>query len=226
MTIQTPPAIESIPPAPQELPAEEQLPQDQPLLFQPRQVQEGSFWRKPWVISVLPLSTSLALHLGLIIMALALFKPVARVFEVVREQVIIPDATLADSGPPGGIEHPGIGADPTRGAAQDLSRDVQDSAGWSAKASNELNQAIMGDAGNSESSAITVGPKTAIGHNGIGGDGSDSAGQLAIYGVPGGGSAPWRPRARAAIWRSAGRIRGAFRRRTRDRAWRRWHRRR
>src|ERR1019366_7672911 len=150
-----------------------------------------AFFRRKWVIDVLPFATSLTLHATLILIALALFKAIPRITDVVREQIIIPESTLADNGPPGGIPHPGVGGDPTRDAAQDLSRDVQqDSAGWSAKASNELNQALLGDPAAADANAITLGPGLLLGRNAndIGGEGGEGSGQLAPFGVPGGGN--------------------------------------
>jgi hypothetical protein len=150
-----------------------------------------SFFRQKWILSVLPLATSLALHATLIVIGLALFKAIPKITEVVREQIIIPEATLADNGPPGGIPHPGLGGDPTRDAAQDLNKDVpQDSAGWSAKASNQLNQALLGDPASADSNTITLGPGVSLGGKGadIGGVGGEGAGQLAPFGVPGGGN--------------------------------------
>jgi hypothetical protein len=84
-----------------------------------------------------------------------------------------------------------VGGDPTRDAAQDLSRDVQpDSAGWSAKASNQLNQALLGEPAAADANAITLGPGAMLGRNAndIGGEGGEGSGQLAPFGVPGGGN--------------------------------------
>jgi hypothetical protein len=150
-----------------------------------------SFWRQRWLLAVLPLATSLTFHLTLILIGFALFKAIPKIVQIEREQIIIPEATLADSGPPGGIPHPGLGGDPTLDAAQDLTRDVpQDSAGWSAKASNQLNQALMGDPAAADANAITLGPNVSLGRSGnqIGGEGGEGLGQLATYGVPGGGN--------------------------------------
>jgi hypothetical protein len=148
-----------------------------------------SFWRQPWVQNVLPLATSLVLHLSLIIIGYATYKTVQKVVQVVKEQIIIPEATLAEAGPPGGIPHPGVGGDPTRDAAQDLIKDTPQDSGWATKASDQLNQAVLGgSAADSDASAITVGANTSTGGrgNGIGGSGADG-GQLAPFGVPGGG---------------------------------------
>ncbi len=150
--------------------------------------QPVDFWRQPWVQNVLPLATSLALHLALIVIGYATYKAVEKVATVVKEQIIIPESTLAETGPPGGIPHPGLGGDPTRDAAQDLIKETQDS-GWSAKASDQLNQAVLGgSAPDAEASSITVGANAITGKGeGIGGAGGQG-GQLAPFGVPGGGN--------------------------------------
>src|SRR5438128_997503 len=73
-----------------------------------------NFWQQPWVQTFLPLGTSLAIHLGIIILALLLAKTVDVVYKnVVQEQVIIPDATIIEGAEAGGIPNPGLGGDPT-----------------------------------------------------------------------------------------------------------------
>lgn len=158
---------------------------DAPTDFTQRQV---SFWRQPWVQNILPLATSLTLHLSLIVIGYATYKAVQTAVAVVKEQIIIPEATLAENGPPGGIEHPGIGGDPTRDAAQDLIKDTPQD-GLAAKASEQLNQAVMGgSAADADATSISVGINASTGGRGagIGGSGADG-GQLSPFGLPGGG---------------------------------------
>jgi len=157
----------------------------------------NSIFQKPWVQEVLPFATSFAFHASIILVALLIAKPIKQVVEVVREQIIIPEATLAENGPPGGLQHPGLGGDPTRDAAQDLEKNVsRDAEGWSSKASLELNKAAMGGgAGETESTPlIAVGKNIASGAgkgngSGAGNDigGGNGDGGLARWGVPGGG---------------------------------------
>src|SRR5258708_550463 len=59
--------------------------------------EEHSFWQQQWVQNVLPLATSLALHLSLIIIGFATYKTVQKVVQVVREQIIIPESTMAEN---------------------------------------------------------------------------------------------------------------------------------
>jgi hypothetical protein len=149
----------------------------------------GNFWRQPWVQNVLPLVTSLILHISLIVIGYATYKTVEKVVQVVQEQIIIPESTLAENGPPGGIPHPGLGGDPTRDAAQDLEKDAGQE-GWATKASDQLNAALMGgSAADSDATSISNGINLSTGGrgNGIGGSGADG-GALAPFGVPGGGS--------------------------------------
>jgi hypothetical protein len=163
----------------------------EPLLLEdPPAPSVGSFLREPWVQNVLPLATSLTFHIALIIIGIAAYKTVQRMVEVVQEQIIIPESTMADSGPPGGIPHAGPGADPTRDAALDLNQLTADSQSWSTKASDNLNQAALGGAESDASAMIAVGAKSSSGKT-PGDDpqiDANSTGQLAPFGVPGGGA--------------------------------------
>lgn len=144
------------------------------------------FWRLPVVQNFLPLATSVVFHLVLILLGIATYQVVKKTVQVVQEQVIIPESTMADSGPPGGVVHPGAGLDPTRDAAQDL-KETSDTSNWANKASNNLDQAALGGS-EADSSMIAVGANTSSGgKGGLAGLG-DNTGQLAPFGVPGGGS--------------------------------------
>ena len=150
------------------------------------------FAQQKWVQNVLPLATSLAFHVGLIVIGIATYKAVAKVVSVVKEQIIIPESTLADNGPPGGITHPGLGNDPTRDAAQDLEKNTpQDSQSWQTKASNNLSQAVMGAAAGDtqNTSVIGIGANAAVGSKSASGimGGGEASGSLSPFGVPGGG---------------------------------------
>jgi len=182
-----PPATPQPPPVPEGMLGDAAAAQPPPVEYYREQ---QSFWRQPWVQNVLPLATSLALHLSLIVIGFATYKTVQKVVQVVKEQIIIPESTMADNGPPGGIQHPGLGADPTRDAAQDLVKDASQDAGWATKATDELNQTLAGGAASdADSSLISIGANASTGGkgNGIGGGGADG-GQLAPFGVPGGGA--------------------------------------
>lgn len=170
--------------SPEEVTAPETVPTEQE-----QSRQSGGFWRKKWVQNILPLATSLGFHLALIVIGYATYKTVQKVVSVVKEQIIIPESTLSES-TPGGIPHPGLGADPTRDAAQDIEKNVPpDSQGWATKASDNLNQAVAGASGDTDASVIGVGANSTLGgkgHGGLSGSG-DGSGALAPFGVPGGG---------------------------------------
>src|SRR5688500_13733254 len=114
-------------------------PADQPEQAPPMDVvvPHLTFWQQPLVQNVLPLITSLALHLGLILIGVLALKTYQQFRTVVQEQVIIPDATMAEGAEIGGVPNPGLGPDPTRAGAQDQLPDKA-SDGWSAKASEKL----------------------------------------------------------------------------------------
>ncbi len=158
------------------------------------------FWQQPWVQNVLPFVTSFVLHVGLIIFGYTALKVTQVVYnKVTQEQVIIPDATLAENGPPGGIVNPGTGGDPTRRAEQNIDDSVTQSDGWAQKKGEALQASIAGGgAGESDGdNTIGAGMNSAFGKgkgqgsgsgDGMGGGaGGDGAGVLAPFGTPGGG---------------------------------------
>src|SRR5437588_509005 len=67
-----------------------------------------TFFQQPWVQNILPFATSLTLHLVLIIVGLTLFKVVPHLAAAIREQIIIPDATMVADAPVGGVQNPGL----------------------------------------------------------------------------------------------------------------------
>ena len=143
----------------------------------------AGFMNQPWVQNVLPLATSLFLHVGIIVLGIVLYKAVAPLVNPNKEQVIIPQsASLQKSKTPGGVKHPGPPADPTRDAMQDQTKDT-DNQGFAADASNKLLSA-SGAAGDSSAFGLGANAKGGHGHtfgNGAGGGGT------APWGVPGGG---------------------------------------
>jgi hypothetical protein len=119
------------------------------------------------------------------------FKTVEAVYKtVVEEQVIIPDATLAQDGPPGGIVNPGAGTDSTRRNEQNIDDTVTQSDSWAQKKGESLQQSLAGAAGDTSSEAViglgsgTFGSK---GGKSFGVGSGDGAGSLAPFGTPGGG---------------------------------------
>ena len=141
------------------------------------------FFNQPWVQNVLPLTTSLFLHIGIIGIGLLLYTAVSKVVNPNKEQVIIPQTTsLAKSATPGGVKHPGPPADPTRDAMQDQTKDT-DNQGFAADAANKL--AATGGPGDSASSGF-LGATAGGGHGKTFGNGT-AGGGTAPWGMPGGG---------------------------------------
>src|SRR5690349_3881670 len=92
----------------------------------------ANFWQQPWVQNVLPFVTSVSVHLAILIIGLLVFG----VYKAVsapphQDQVIIPESSMAQEGPPGGVPNVGLG-DPLREAAQDKDPSSTDSA-WADK---------------------------------------------------------------------------------------------
>src|SRR5688572_16001521 len=155
--------------------------------------QQLSFAQKPMVQNVLPFVTSVAVHLGIVIIAWVLWDNRGVIQRVIEEQIIVPDAAIVEGADVGGIPNPGLGGDPTRAAAQDITADVTASDSWSDRKSETLQANLMGG-GETESTADTIIGVGAAGSasiqstgQGTGGGGSDGSGQIAPFGVPGGG---------------------------------------
>src|SRR5206468_4003427 len=71
--------------------------------------------------NVLPFVTSLFVHASIVVIGIVFFYGVQYVAKkmVHQEEVIIPDASMVNDGPPGGVPFQGLGADPNRQAFQD-----------------------------------------------------------------------------------------------------------
>jgi len=87
------------------------------------------------------LASSLTLHIAIITAGVLFFNFAPRFINPNKEQVIIPESkSIEKNAMPGGIEHPGLNNDPTRAAAQDLTKQTDDQ-GLSTKLTNNLAQA-------------------------------------------------------------------------------------
>lgn len=150
-----------------------------------------SFWHHPWVQNVLPFATSVVVHASVLLIGYAAIQTIPKVVEVVREQIIIPDAQIIEGAEVGGVPNPGLGDDPNRAAAQDQFQDVPDDAGLAASQTRELNRALMAGGAESDTAVnpLAIGPQRGgPGKGNNSGDG-DPGGGIAPFGVPGGGAA-------------------------------------
>jgi hypothetical protein len=168
---------------------------------QPEDLEPGiGFFQQPWVQNILPFVTSLTVHAGIVVLgflAVALVKQAAPAL-LEQEQTIIPEATLADAGPPGGVPNEGPNNDPFKQTMQDKDPDGGKADGVSSKAGPTVN---LADAGGGSGDGDTS-PSIGLGMGGLGGgkgigggkgDGSgsgsgDGGGPLAMFGAPGGGA--------------------------------------
>ncbi|MGB7159795.1 MAG: hypothetical protein WBD40_17140, partial [Tepidisphaeraceae bacterium] len=152
----TPPPPSPLPPSGKALEAAAaQEPQPDALDQLAEAHQQLSFAQKPMVQNVLPFVTSLAIHLGIILLAFVTWKGGAVIKRVIEEQIIVPDAAIVEGADVGGIPNPGIGGDPTRAAAQDISADQTQSDSWAERPSQELAANLMGG-GETEASSDTI----------------------------------------------------------------------
>ncbi|QOV91882.1 vWA domain-containing protein [Humisphaera borealis] len=158
------------------------------------------FFQQPWVQNVLPFVTSLVAHAVIIILGVTLAVTVVQEGQkiVQEEQTIIPESTMAENAPPGGVPNVGTGGDPLKQAMQDTTPDAGSADGWADKQSPNVDPAAAGGGAgeNSDSGLIGLGMGglgkgggvgTGKG-NGSGGGSGDGGGPLAMFGTPGGGA--------------------------------------
>ncbi len=146
----------------------------------------GGFFNQPWVQNILPLATSLVLHVALITIGILLFKAVHEAVDMNKEQAVIPESKpIGKNDAPSGIPHPGLGGDPLRDAAQDVTHDTQPDS-FNQDPSNKMANAMAG--GNSDSASDGGAGRhsgSGKGNNAFGGGGGGGA---AAFGIPGGGA--------------------------------------
>src|SRR5688572_30282369 len=84
-----------------------------------------TFWQQPLVQDLLPLGTSLLIHLLVIVIGVLMWGTYqALTTPELREQIIIPEAAMIDGAPLGGVPNPGLGGDPNLAAAQNVDRTI------------------------------------------------------------------------------------------------------
>ena len=151
-----------------------------------------TFWQQPWVQDLLPIVTSIVLHLGIIAVGILTYKTAVVLVSSSKEPVIIPDATIVENAEVGGIPHPGLGDDNTRDKFQDQFKDaLPDPTATADKPSATLMNALQGG-GETDDSLLSVGATSGgfgRGPTGLTGQGTSEAGGGAVapFGVPGGG---------------------------------------
>ena len=206
----TPPTPSPLPPPPQPMMQPPQMPPQMPpgaaplgdavaAPLPPELYPRLGFWQQPWVQNVLPLVTSVTIHVAIIVIALVL----ASVTNVIttnqarEEQIIVPDASIVEEGPAGGVQNVGIGGDPTRPPAQD--EYAEGGEGWAPKPGEKDATAALMGGGDGDSSDAVIGLSAVGGGFGAGaglgsgtgdsrGSGTgDGRGPLAPFGTPGGG---------------------------------------
>jgi hypothetical protein len=153
----------------------------------------GSVWQQPWFQNVVPLLTSIALHLGVFLIGWATYEAGAAATRLIHEeQIIVPDAAIVETVNVAALPNPGLGDDPTRAAAQAEFPDAaqQSDTSWQTTPSQTLQTALMGGGEEASMDAlIGLGSAGAISSDlGQGNRSGDVSGQMAPFGVPGGGA--------------------------------------
>jgi hypothetical protein len=148
----------------------------------PRYTPRVSFWQRRAVQSVLPWVTSFGVHIAILVVALIFLPPlvIRAAREVSKEQVIVPDTSLADDGHAGGLPNPGLGGDPTREAAQENDPSATDSKSWALRKSEDLAETLKS---NPMESPDALGAGTSLASLGA----IASSADLAPFGPRGGG---------------------------------------
>ena len=172
---------------------------DEPAALPPDLHAPLDFWQQPWVQNVLPLVTSLALHVAIVLIGFLAVRTVQMVVDAkpLEEQIIVPSSDLVEDTVAGGVQNVGLGGDPTRPPAQD--EFPEGSEGWAPKPGDKDAQAALTGGGADESSDPLIGLSAVGGGFGKGagvgsgageGRGSgtgDGRGAVAPFGTPGGG---------------------------------------
>ena len=189
------------PPQPQPLPPGVEAPPPMPIAAGPAVELHPpiGFFQQPWVQNVLPLVTSVALHLAVVIVGLIALKTADLIANTksLEEQIIVASSDLVEDSVAGGVQHVGLGGDPTRPPAQD--EFPEGGEGWAPKPGDKDNVPALMGGGSDESSDPLIGLSNVGGGFGKGtgvgsgtgeGRGSgtgDGTGPLAPFGTPGGG---------------------------------------
>ncbi len=149
-----------------------------------------SFWQTPIAQDLIPFAASFFVHLGILILMFLLVPKIVDHFtgESHKEQTVVAATELA-LGDLGGIEHPGVGDDPTRDAAQDSDPNQKFSEGLNDHKSASLDQSADGG-GADGATSLERGPKEGLNHGGGNGGGSGDLNG----GGEGGGEARFGPR--------------------------------
>jgi len=158
-------------------------------------VPTDSFWQKPFVRDVLPLLTSLVLHLGIVALAVLTYRTVRVMVDVSSVPAVIPEyvTPISNDGVP---QFRGLDDDPTRRAAQDQIPDVPDAAtGLANKPSVVMNLTVSGGAAERDlDDTISLGlsksfggGRGTLGNNEGTTGGAEGGPGLAPFGMAGGG---------------------------------------
>ena len=144
------------------------------------------FFQQRWVQEYMPFVVSFIFHAVLIVLGILFAQTVVQIITPTIEQVVVPDASLAD-GDVGGVPNPGINNDPTRQAMQNTDSSVQESDDWANKRSESLSAAASDSPATTAGAAIGTGFSASSGaSSGLQGK-SDGGGKMAKFGPPGGG---------------------------------------
>jgi hypothetical protein len=146
-----------------------------------------TFWQRPFAQNVMPLCTSLMLHIAVIIVGVATYHAVRIVRATVRDQVVVPTIDPSMMIQPSAVIPSFSTGMPE--ARQDQYLDAKELAGFSAARAKDLSAALARGAGGRDDGAsgeIALGPNPLLSGRGSGhgsGPGADG-GPPALFGAP------------------------------------------
>ena len=148
------------------------------------------FFQRPLVQQIVPLLTSFAFHVTIVVIAALLIVPLLTTpARKPIEQVIIPDTTLVQGANAGGVPNPGLSDDPARAARQSDETGHRDSSDWATKKSDTLVANLTQGAADTKQNVtpIGVGQQSTASVTGLTERGQSTGGGLAPFGPAGGG---------------------------------------
>jgi hypothetical protein len=145
--------------------------------------------RRSYVDRIVPFASSVLLHAAVILVGMLTYQAIEIRLSPPLEQVRVADAAIIEHAAVGGIPHPGLGEDPLRRAAQaDLPEAPPRPEAWNRQA-DLPGLEVAGGGERLQETLISVRGQHGAGRGtGIGGSaGVTGGGEVAMFGVPGGG---------------------------------------
>ncbi len=146
---------------------------------------QASLVYNKWFVNGVPLATSIAIHASIIVIGLVLLAGTEVVRRVTQEQIIIPDATIIEDAPVGGVPQDLLN-DPTQA---NLQIDVPQQSRIATESARQINEALMSPGSGADTSGLIGSGAARSFGDGIGDTAGEDVGSTP-FGVPAGGGGP------------------------------------